>query len=325
MRWRLVHLFVVVCWLLGQALSGPSAQAQSKVHRVGHLALAETSVEATVQVTLPALRELGFESGRNLVFEPRTGAAPRLGSLATELVALRPDVVITIGTEALKAMREATENIPIVSYGADPVTLGYAQSFSRPAGNVTGVMIHGAELDGKRLELLQRIIPSARAIASLRFARAPSRPESDRVMAEVAAASGVRLVNIDVAGRDDYPAAFAAMKAAGAQGLVITSSSALFADTALLAEMAIDARLPTVCEWTVMARAGCLAAYGPNQLQVRARLATFVARILAGASPADLPIEQPTTFEVAINQRTAKALELAVPVEALARADEVIE
>jgi putative ABC transport system substrate-binding protein len=234
-------------------------------------------------------------------------------------------VIIAIAGDSLQAAATATRTVPIVVFGSDPVGMDLAASHARPGGNVTGVVILTAELDAKRLDLLREAAPQARRIAVLLQRHTATRPASERELRRVAASAGVELLVQDAATAEDYAGAFAAMRAAGAQALLIGAHAQFNGDRDRLAALALAAGLPTACEWAVMARAGCLIGYGPDQDDLRRRMARYVAAILGGAQPGELPIETPTRFEFAVNLRTARALGITVPPAIMIQADEVIE
>ncbi len=314
--------------VLISAGSAPArAQSPERIYRLGHLAVTEESVAGNRRSLLPELARLGFVEGRNLVFDARTGAVGDLPGLMRELLAARPDAIVTIGP-ATRVAGAATRTVPIVSSGSDPVELGLAASLARPGGNVTGITLLVWELDAKRLDLLREAVPGRRRVAVL-FASAASnqqRQASEREMRGVAANAGIDLLDFTVAAAVDYPAAFAAMRAAGAQALVIGAAPQFSAgDMPILAALALEARLPTICEWARNVRDGCLLGYGPDFAALRRRMADQVARIFRGAAPRDIPIELPTLFEFAVNLKVAKALGLTLPPAIIARADEVIE
>ncbi len=315
-------LAVVAIWL-----TPGHAQSPDRIYRLGHLASTSSSAQGARREMLPALAKLGFSEGRNLVLDARFGAADELPDLMRELLAAKPDAIITVGPVALRVAAEATSLVPIISFGPDPVGLGFAKSLARPGGNVTGVMILGEDLDAKRLDLLHEAAPMARSVAVLFSAEyPPSVLENKRAgMRAVAASLGIALLDFNVAAPDDHPAAFAAMRAAGVQALVIGGSPQLDRDTKLLAARALEAQLPTACEWARNTQVGCLLGYSPSTAALRQRMADQVARILRGAAPGELPIERPSVFEFAVNLKIAKALGLTIPESLLARADEVIE
>ena len=246
--------------------------------------------------------------------------------LAREAIATKPDVVIAVSTVAILAVKEASSTVPIVMsfIGEDPVAKGVANSFAQPGGNVTGVAMLAAQMDGVRASLLHEFVPAARRIAIL-TGRPPRHAEGAEEAQRVAKKLGLETDVFYADDPADYPAAFAGMRTARSGALVIISAPDFFRDAALLSRLALEAGLPTVCEWASMARDGCLIGYGPNFDALWRRPADYVARILRGAKPGEMPIEQPTLFEFAINLKTAKALGLTIPEASLLRADEVIE
>jgi ABC-type uncharacterized transport system substrate-binding protein len=314
-------------WIFLLVLACPldASTAGERIYRPAELAPSAASLEITRSVTFPELAKLGLEEGRSLILEERAGDAAAMPGLARELLLTKPDAVIAIGADAIRAASEATTTVPIVIFGASPVGKGLAASLARLGGNVTGVVILATELDGKRLDLLREAVPAARRIAAVLLPSAPLRHASEREMREVAASTGVGLLPFAASGPEDYPAAFVAMRAAGAQALVVMAHATFNRDAALLARLALEAGLPTACESAEMAQSGCLLGYGPSRNELRRRTAYFVAHIFRGASPGDLPIEQPTHYEFAINLKTAKALGLTIPQSILGRADEIIE
>jgi putative ABC transport system substrate-binding protein len=298
------------------------AQTPNRIYRLGHLANSSDSEAFTRQITLPELARLGFVEGRNLVFDARVGELEALPGLMRELLAARPDAIVAIGPATAPA-GAATRTVPIVVFGSELVELGLAASYAQPRGNVTGVVILASELDAKRLSILLEAVPDGRRVAALI-------PQSgsggvDVALRKAAAGLGVELLVFAVATPGDYPAAFEAMRAQGAQALVIAAAPQFQRDGRQLAGLALEARLPTVCEWAEMAHAGCLIGYGPNRTALRKRMADQIAQIFRGVAPGDIPIEWPAAFEFALNLRIAKSLDLIVPSAVLTRADEVIE
>lgn len=318
MRWTAVLLLI--------ALAAPAASqtAGEKVYRLGLLAPSAASLDFTRSMTLPELATLGFSKGRNLAVDAQVAGADAMAEAVRALLLADPDAIIAIGGDAARTVHAATRTVPIVMFGDDPVRAGLAESLVRPAGNVTGVVIFAAQLDGKRLDLLHEVVPYARRVAAL-LRPGPEREASEREVRDVATRLGVELLSVDAAGPDDYPAAFAAMRAAGAQALVITAHPQFYGDADRLLTLARDAGLPTICEWAEMARSGCLLGYGPDRAALRRRLTHYVARIFRGAVPGEMPIEQPTVFDFAANLKTARALNLVIPPSILVRADEVID
>jgi putative tryptophan/tyrosine transport system substrate-binding protein len=306
------------------------AQVQEKVWRVSVLTPNRFGASTIRQFTLPELARLGFEEGRNLAYEVFSADEQneRLPALAAELVATKPDVIIAVGPSSIRAARAATSTIPIVmSFGGeDPVAAGWAQSYARPGGTITGVVMLSPELDGKRFHVLHEAFPSRRRIAVLfhTLARVPD----DRFARSIQAAaqrSGAEVLRFYAAGSAEYGSVFEAIRAARPDALQIASSAVFTNDAARLAELAIAAGLPTICEWPDSAKMGCLLGYGPDRIELRRRTAEFIARIFRGTSAGELPIEDPTKFELVINLRTAKALGIEVPSWLLAQADEVVE
>lgn len=298
------------------------AKTPNGIYRLGHLANSALSEASARQVTLPELAKLGFVEGRNLVFDARLGESDTLSGLMRELLAARPDAVIAVGAAAIAAAGAATRTVPIVTFGANPIELGLAASYVRPGGNVTGVVILASELEAKRLSILLEVVPDRRRVAIL---TSPATAIGEAALRKAAAGLGVELLAFPATAPADYPAAFAAMRAAGAQALVISATSEFYRHGKQLAALALEARLPTVCEWADMAQTGCLIGYGPNRTELRRRMADQIAQIFRGASPGDIAIETPTALEFAVNQKIARSLDLSVPPAVLARADEVIE
>jgi len=297
------------------------AQTPDRVYRLGHLANSADSETFTRQITLPELAKLGFVEGRNLVFDGRVGELDALPGLMRELLAGKPDAVVAVGP-AMGPAGAASRTVPVVTFGFDPIELGLAASYARPGGHVTGVVILISDLEAKRLSLLLEAVPDRRRIAAL----VPARNGANEIALRKAAAGlGIELLVFPATTPGEYAAAFAAMRAEGAQALVIAATPQFQRDGMQLATLALEARLPTVCEWAEMARDGCLIGYGPSRTALRQRIADQIAKIFRGAAPGDIPIERPTVFEFAVNQKIAKSLDVSVPPAVLARADEVIE
>jgi putative ABC transport system substrate-binding protein len=315
----------LLIFLLALATPLVAPAAGEKVYRLGELEPSAASLELTHDLTLPELAKLGFSQGRNLILDERVGDAAAMPGLAQELLLADPDAIIALGPDATRAARQVTSTVPLVMFGPDPVRYGWATSLAHPGGNITGVAMLAVELDGKRLDLLHEAVPGARRVAALLMPLVPGRQPSEQEMRAVAASLGVDILTFDATGPEDYPTVFAAMRASATQGLVIMANPTFYRDAALLARLALEMGLPTVCEWAEMAQSGCMLGYGPSRPELRRRLAHYVARIFQGASPGDLPIEQPTHYEFVINLKTANALGLTVPGAILARADEVIE
>ncbi len=314
---------VAILWL-----SAPvRAQMPEKVWRIGLLTPNQFAARTFRQLNLPELAKLGFVEGRNLSVQVFSAddAYERLTALAVELVATKPDVIIAVAPVAIRAARAATSTIPIVmAYGGeDPVAAGWAQSYTRPGGNITGVVLLNPELEGKRLHLLHDTFPTRR-IAVLFHSRSRNTP-TDRSVQAVAHKAGINIQSFYTSGPEEYEATFHAIRSSGADALHIAGGPIFANDAPRLAELALKAGVPTICEWRDMARSGCLIAYGVDRAALQRRVADFVARLLRGAPASEMPIEDPTVFELAVNLKTAKTLGIDVPTTLLAQADEVIE
>lgn len=271
-----------------------------------------------------ALGELGYVGSQSAVLEYRwaEGKLERFPALAAELVHLKVDVIVAGGTPAVRAAKRATSTIPIVVWGASNlVGSGLVASLARPGGNVTGTHDLSPELSGKRLELLKETIPRLTRVAILWSPPTLQLPEIETAARTV----GVQLQLEEVRAPDQFQRAFAAMTRERANALVIAQSSFTLFHRRQLLDLAIRSRLPMVCEASEWAPDGCLMAYGPDRIDAIRRAAGFVDRILKGAKPADLPVEQPRKFDLAINLKTAKILGLTIPQSVLLRADHVIQ
>jgi putative tryptophan/tyrosine transport system substrate-binding protein len=317
--------FLLEAGAMTLGFTGAAAQEPGRVFRLAVVGPTAQNIATFRAVTLPELDRLGFALGRSLVVEERTGPEDRLAGMARDLVAWKPDAIVAIANPGVQAARAATETIPIVSYGPDPVGLGFAASAPQPGGNLTGIVIASTELDAKRVQLLAEAVPNARRIGAIVHASTGSKEVIQNEMRLVASRLGLELVFAEVTRAEDYPAAFAGFRTSGVQALAIMAHALLFRDGALLAGFAVEAGLPSICEWREMAEQGCLIGYGPNRVELYRRVGALVARIFQGASPGSLPIERPMQFELAINMKTGNALGLTLAPSLLARADEVIE
>jgi putative ABC transport system substrate-binding protein len=327
-----VHRRAFVGTMAGGLLAAPlagEAQQPGRVYRLGMLNVAApptSSDRSALPVLLAtALRDLGYAEGQNLLIERRfaEGKRDRLPGLARELVQLQMDVILAIGNEATHAAKDTTKTIPIVMIAGNVVEEGFVASLAQPGGNVTGVVMGEIGLAPKRLQLLKEAIPRATRIAVL----APGAGDYATQLREtekVAASLGVTLVVVEVR-NGDYERAFARMVAGHAGALFVMSSPLLHRDRPRIIALAGKHRLPSISNWREYAEQGGLMAYGSNQSGLSRRLAIYVDRILKGASPAGLPVEQPTAYELVINLKTAKALGLTIPPSLLLRADEVIQ
>jgi putative ABC transport system substrate-binding protein len=321
MRWR-------VCLALSLSLLAAPVVAQTaneRVFRLGHIAPSKLSLEFTRQATMPELAKLGFVEGRNLAVIERYGDGAALPRLIQEVLEQMPDAIIAIGPETVRVASAATKTVPIIGFGPDIMFLGIAASQSRPGGNVTGVVILATQLDAKRLELLKQAVPNARRISALLLPTALQRRASEIEMRTVAANAGIALQVLDAGRPDQYAPAFAKMREAGAEGVVITANAIFYRDGRQLADLANASKLPSICEWADMVEMGCMLGYGPSRTELRRRLAYYVAQIFRGTPPGDLPVETPTHFELAINLKVARTLGVTIPADMQARADYVIE
>ncbi len=323
-----VALTVLVALLAGEA------QQAGKPPRVGMLFLGAQSTQGVrAEIVREELRKLGYVEGQTITFEIRfaNGRLDRVRGLATELVAARVDVIVTAGTSVLQEFRPVAGSIPIVATMVDPISAGFAESFARPGGNITGVAFEIADLTAKRLQLLKEVIPGVSRVALLHYSGkipdALRKVDADqRKAAEAAArAMGLSVSMSPVEREGDFENAFASAKRARAQAVLQLGSTSFIAHRHALVERAMKARLPLACEEREFVVIGCLLAYGPSYQENTRRSAAYVDRILKGARAADLAIEQPTKFELAINLRTARALGLTIPPSILLQASEVVE
>jgi putative tryptophan/tyrosine transport system substrate-binding protein len=302
-----------------------SAPAAGKSPRVGLLLVASAAVTERLAAFRDGMRQLGYREGENIVFELRLAdGVDRLEALATELVQTKVDVIVTSGHPSIRAAQRASKTIPIVvAVMSDPVEEGFAASYARPDGNTTGLAFQDAELTTKRLQILKEVVPPLSHVAVLWD---PQMPAS--VLTATASAAHVLGLSLDVlpAGNaTEVGKAFDAALARKAQALFEVASPGFAVLRAAIAEAAVEKRLPAACEERGFVAAGCLVSYGPSFNAMFARTAYYVDKIIKGTKPADLPIEQPTKFELVINLKTARLLGLTMPPSILAQADELIE
>ncbi|HEY7540375.1 MAG TPA: ABC transporter substrate-binding protein [Methylomirabilota bacterium] len=275
------------------------------------------------------LREHGWIENQNVVFERRSAAEgpDRYSRPAAELVALQPDVIVTgLGEPAILALKKATTSIPIVMLvSADPVGSGLVASLARPGGNVTGMSILAAEMGGKRLAILKEAISSATRVAVLWNAAYPGKTAEFKATEATAGALKVTLLSVEVRGASDFSRAFSALERLRPDAIVAFSDPLTVLNRRKIVEFAVRQRLPLISELRQFAEAGALMSYGASLTDLFRRAAGHVDKILRGAKPADLPVEQPTKFELIVNMKTAKALGLTIPPSLLLQADQVIE
>jgi putative ABC transport system substrate-binding protein len=319
---------VAVSILIG--LLAAEAQQAAKAPRIGYLGSKVASAENHAAF-LQGLRDLGYVEGRNVVIEYRDlmGKYDRLPGLAADLVALKVDVIVVTSTPSTLAAKQATKTIPIVfTWAADPVGSGLVTSLARPGGNVTGLSLLAPELVAKRLELLKQVVPGARRIAALWHPGDYGEGVEKEMLREADAAAralGMRLQVVEARGPEDFDRAFSDMTRARADAVTVQSTNIFFIERTRLADVAAKHRLPAIFLVRDFVQAGGLMSYGANVADLHRRAATYVDKILKGAKPGDLPVEQPTKFELVINLKTAKAIGLTIPPSVLARADQVIE
>ena len=302
------------------------AQPAAKVVRIGWLT--PDVLEAHSRVFREAMRALGHVEGQTFVVETRSAdnSLDRLPGLAAELVKSKVDVIVAVSPPAIIAARKATETIPIVMAfwgGGGLIESGMVANLARPGGNVTGVSMLVAELEAKRMELLLQAVPKARKVGVI---TAAGRGFTLAEVQRIADAAGVQLRVTEVTGGEDrYRRAFDALAQAPVDALLVPSFPRFFKDARTIIDLAASKRIPAIYEWPSMAEDGGLMAYGPTLDELDGRVASFVQRIVKGASPGELPIEQPSKFELVVNLKTAKALGMAFPPPLLLRADRVIQ
>jgi putative ABC transport system substrate-binding protein len=310
----------------GAAVAWPlAARAQrTKVHRIGALLLGNADADAFRTTMREELLKSGYSEGNNIAFDFRSaeGKLDLLPGIAAELVELNVDIIVAVFTPCALAAQRATRQIPVVIVAADPVGSGLVTGLARPGANITGVSLMASESHGKCVELFRDMIPSLRRVAALSNAADPSWRQILEQIQLAGKLTGVEIApTAMVRGLDEIDAAFAAMKNEKA-GAVIVQGSLSRRD---VAELALKHRLPAATVPRSFAEVGGLMSYGFNAADAFRRAASFVVRVLQGGKPADMPVEQPTKFELVINLKTAKALGIEVPPTLLARADEVIE
>ena len=313
-------------WLLA-APRATHAQREGNPRRIGYLSL-RRGPGAPDDAFLQGMRDHGYVEGQNLLVEYRWAAEreDRLPDLARELVSLDVEVLVTSATPAVSAATRATSAIPIVMQSAaDPIGSGFITNLARPGGNVTGLTLLSGELAGKRLQLMQELVPPSARVAVLALDNAFATPLLLEAMQSAARQLDVDLVVQLVANAEDLSKCFMAFKRAGAQSLIVQQSPFTAGQREKILQLAARHRLPAMYESSLFVNAGGLVAYGPDLVQMFRRSAAFVDKILRGAKAGDLPIEQPTKFELIINLKTAKALGIAIPPSMLLRADTVIQ
>jgi putative ABC transport system substrate-binding protein len=327
---RAALTLVLALGLLAAPLAADSQQSGT-VARIGYLGpTSPSSSSSFLDAFRQGLRELGWVEGQNIVIDYRfaEGKLDRLPDLAAELVRLKVDIIVASPTPSVAAAKNATKTIPIVMIGAsaDPVGLGFIASLARPGGNVTGLSYSvGPEIFGKELDLLKETVPKVRRVAILSNPASPIQPLLIRELNVAARSVGVQLQLLEARGPHEFDGAFAAMAKERVGALLVVTDTVFLLHRTRLADLAARSRLPAMYGLREHAEAGGLMSYGPSLRELALRGATFVDKILKGAKPGDLPVEQPTKFELVINLKTAKALGLTIPPLLLHQADDVIQ
>ena len=322
----------VIFLAIGAAAGMPqplAAQQSRKLRRIGVLLPGTpASFSLRAKALLEGLRALGYVEDRTIAIDWKWGEdrVDILPELAEELVHNNVDVIVTGGTAAATALKNATRSIPIVmAIIGDPVAGGLVDSLAKPGGNATGFSIIAPELGGKRLELLSEIVPGMTSVAVLLNTNNPQSQIELKEMQAAAKAMGLRLHPTEIHLEADMDDAFAAMRKAAAQALIVLTDPILFSQRNRIVDLASSSRLPAVYFFQGFPEAGGLMSYGPNDADLFRRAAGYVDRILKGAKPRDLPVQQPTKFDLVVNLKTAKALGLTIPESFLLRADKVLE
>lgn len=319
--------FVLAC--LAGAITEPlvsRAEPPAKAWRIGFLSTQSPATQAArLKVLHGALRELGYAEGKNIRIEHRyaEGKVDRLQDLASELLALKPHLIVATSTPAVQAILKHTRTVPILMTGtADPVATGFVASLAKPGGNVTGLSLMAPQLAGKRLQLMKEVMPALSRIAFLAHGGDPAHRLFIKEAQDAAAGFGVRVEPVVVKGPDQFAEAFSTMTHLRAEALIVQP---LFGPDARIIGLTAKHRLPAVSDADRFADAGGLIYYGPDRFALYRSLATYIDKILKGAKPADLPVEQPSKFELVVNLKTAKALGITIPQSVLLQADRVIE
>jgi len=300
------------------------AQQPGKVPHIGFLSLSGANQEAFRQ----GLRDLGYIEGKNIAIESRTAAnrADRLSVLAGELVDLKVDVIVAAGSQAVHAAQRTTKSIPIVmTSSSDPVGTGFVASLAHPGGNITGLSLVGPDLSTKRLEMLKEVVLGVSRVAVFWNPDDPAAKISLRETEDAAKAQAMHLQILEIREASDFESAFRAANKGRARALILLPAPIVATQAKQIAELALKNNLPAISPVSEFPNAGGLMSYGANLADLYRRAATYVDKILKGAKPADLPVEQPTKFELVINLKTAKQIGLTIPPNVLARADKVIK
>ena len=321
-------LVVALCATLFALCLSAGAQQSNKIPRIGFLsALFPTTNPARIEAFRQGLRDVGYVEGKNIIIEYRYAERKfdRLPALATELVRLKVDVIVTSASQETRAAKEATNTIPIVMTNVgDPVETGFVASLARPGDNITGLSTLSRELSGKRLELLKEIIPKLTRVAVLGNSTSPGNADTLKELEVAAQALKLQLQYLDVLSVNDIETAFRAAGKERADAVIVLSGSILTSQRRQIIDLAVKSRLPASYARPEFVESGGLMTYGVSLIDNFRRAASYVDKILKGAKPGDLPVEQPTKFELVINLKAAKQIGLTIPPNVLARADRVI-
>jgi len=320
---------MALCTVLFALCVSTHAQQPTKIPRIGLLFTATPSAAAArIEAFRQGLRELGYVEGKNILIEQRyaEGQLNHMNELAAELVRLKVDVIVTIGPAATRPAKEATHAIPIVmGVDDDPVGNGFVASLARPGGNITGLASLAPEIGGKQLELLKEIVPRLSRVAVLGTSTQPGNAQSLREAEVAAGALAVKLQYLDVLSPKDIEPVFRTASNGRAEAVLVLRASIFFPHRKQIVDLAAKRQLPAMYYTTEYVEEGGLMTYGVSITDLFRRAATYVDKILKGAKPAELPIEQPTKFELVVNLKTAKRIGLTIPPNVLARADKVIK
>jgi putative ABC transport system substrate-binding protein len=319
---------LTVCALLYSLCSSAEAQPPTKVHRIRYLAANSLSDNAArIEGFRQGLRELGYVEGKNIIIEWRSavGKPDRLPALAAELVSLNVEVLVSYGPTPTRVAKKATTTIPIVmSFDSDPVGSGVVASLARPGGNITGLSSLAPEISGKQLEILKEIVPKLSRVAVLGHSHEPGNAQALKELELAAGALKVQIQYLNVLSAKDIKPSFQSVSKQRAGAVLVLAGPVMSPHRTEVANLAAKNRLPAMYYRSDYVEAGGLMTYGVNFIDLHRRAATYVDKILKGAKPADLPVEQPTKFEFIINLKAAKQIGLTIPPNVLARADRVI-
>jgi putative ABC transport system substrate-binding protein len=323
--------FLVFLSALAGFVSGPVGDARAQqqpagiVYRIGLLSQGQPP-KAYIEALQQGLRERGYAEGRNLVWELRStdGSLEQLSQFAEELVRLKVDVILARASSGAMAAKRATTSIPIVFFAVyAPVEIGLVPSLGHPGGNITGTAVNASDMAGKRVQLLKDLVPTLKRVAMLSHPAHPTNAVQLEGAENAARSVGVQLEAVPVRSADDFASALKALR--GIDGVLHADTPLFVTNRARLVNAVAGSRLPAIYSARVYVEVGGLMSYGPNVPELWGRAAFYVDKILKGAKPGDLPVEQPTTFELAINNRTAKAIGLTIPPALALRADRIVE